>query len=119
MKIGESAGPATATINSPSSPARCATFTACSACARITRASAMNILPALVSWTCRLVPWKRFPPNSSSNCPDLLTEVKSLRRLSEVQGIGDSYGIAEMAEFHSDPDAEHLNPAETYISQHR
>jgi len=54
--------------------------------------------------------------------PDLLAErrladMKPLRGQSEVQAIGDGYGIAEVAELHAASYAKRLNRNERYISQ--
>jgi hypothetical protein len=49
---------------------------------------------------------KEFDAELLFELPDLLTErrladMKTLRRLSEVQAVGDGDGVAEMTEFHS------------------
>jgi len=63
-------GPAAPMDNWPTSPwlTRSARFDACSACARMTRASSTNIRPASVSSTWRFVRWNRVTPSSVSSC---------------------------------------------------
>src|SRR6185503_6945143 len=61
-----------------------------------------------------LRPMEQFDAEFILELPDLLTErrltdVKTLRRLSEVQAVGNGNGVAEVAQFHSSSYAKRLN----------
>ena len=94
-------------ISCPTSPraARLATSVACSACARVNRASTRKARPCVRQLDAAVRPMEEPDAEVLLEATDLLTErglrdVKALRGSAEVQLFRDGYEVAEVAKFH-------------------